>query len=113
MVSASSGRTAAGDHASISRGGTTLGVSNFMTDAQTEIWIAAQVGTAANAFIESFILELEGSLDPSLFRQAVHEAVNRHDALRTAFGADGEDRVAPGVTVEVPVADLGDQPDPA
>ncbi|MBO0935565.1 amino acid adenylation domain-containing protein [Fibrella sp. HMF5335] len=63
-----------------------------ITDAQAEIWTACQFGGAdANrAYNESVSLRLVGQLDKDAFEQAWLALVQRHEALRTAFSADGQ-----------------------
>ena len=80
-----------------------------LTEAQKEIWIAAQMGDDANcAYNESTSLQLKGALDLEKFRLAVQQLINRHDALRCRFRADGEfqEFLAEFDDVEIPLRDL-------
>ncbi|MBL9168126.1 MAG: amino acid adenylation domain-containing protein [Verrucomicrobiales bacterium] len=62
-----------------------------LTEAQKEIWIAAQMGEDANcAYNESSSLRFSGPLDVGKFRKALQQFVDRHDALRSRFGAGGD-----------------------
>ncbi|MBO0932635.1 non-ribosomal peptide synthetase [Fibrella aquatilis] len=63
-----------------------------ITDAQAEIWTACQFGgdDANRAYNESISLRLTGVLDRDAFEQAWLTLVQRHEALRTAFSADGQ-----------------------
>ncbi len=61
------------------------------TESQTEIWASCLIGDdAANcAFNECFSLWLTGALNAEAMQNALHEVVNRHQALRMIFSADG------------------------
>lgn len=62
-----------------------------LTEAQTEIWLAAQAGDEAScSFNESFSLTLEGAFDEQAFRKAFRAVVARHDALHIRFDRSGE-----------------------
>lgn len=62
-----------------------------LTEAQTEIWLSAQLGDEAScAFNESFRLTLDGALDVDAFRAALDDVVARHDALHIRFARTGE-----------------------
>jgi hypothetical protein len=59
---------------------------------------------------------LDGELDPDALTWALESLMLRHDALRTAFRARGDDVdqvVGPRVDIDVPTVDLSDGPDPA
>jgi amino acid adenylation domain-containing protein len=76
-----------------------------LCEAQREIWLAAQLGSAASAaFNETCTLELHGPLDEPALRRAITEVIARHDALRAAFSADGEmQHFSDALTTEVPL----------
>ncbi|GAB3542052.1 non-ribosomal peptide synthetase [Spirosoma fluminis] len=61
------------------------------TEPQLEIWTACQFGgdDANRAYNESVSLRFAGSLNTSALERALAELVNRHEALRSAFSADG------------------------
>ncbi len=62
-----------------------------LTEAQSEIWLAAQLGEEAScSFNESFTLTLDGSLDQAAFLQALKSVIDRHDALHIRFDRNGE-----------------------
>jgi amino acid adenylation domain-containing protein len=62
-----------------------------LTESQTEIWLAAQMGDEAScAFNESVSLRLRGALDESALRRALALLFERHDALRMTFSSTGE-----------------------
>ena len=84
-----------------------------LTDAQKEIWLAAQMSqAAAGAFIETCSLDLTGPFDLAAFRTAATEVVARHEALRATFGTTGDGMsVSARSAVDVPVEDLSDRPD--
>ncbi len=60
------------------------------TEAQREIWTAAQLGREAScAYNESVSLELVGGLDVDALVKALHAAVERHEAMRMVMSASG------------------------
>lgn len=62
-----------------------------LTDAQREIWVAAQMGDRANcAFNESDSIHIRGALDLEKFRQAVVATLANHEAFRLRFDDVGE-----------------------
>lgn len=81
-----------------------------LTDAQKEIWLAAQMGADAScAFNEGVSLRLRGPLDVVALRRCLEELTARHDALRTTFDASGDfQRVAAHGIFPMSVTDLGD-----
>ena len=78
------------------------------TEAQREIWLACQLGSDATlAYNESVTLELRGALDLEALRAALQTLVERHDALRATFSADGEQMLlAEQLQLELPEDDL-------
>ena len=79
-----------------------------LTEAQKEIWLAAQMGgDAVVAYNESLNLKFRGNFDADLFRSAVLQVVKRHPVLTATFSQDGEwQRVLPDAKIEVPLVDL-------
>ncbi|GAB4025285.1 non-ribosomal peptide synthetase [Spirosoma gilvum] len=61
------------------------------TEPQTEIWATCKLGgdDASRAFNESISLRFHGLLDRAAFEKAWHALVRRHEALHSAFSADG------------------------
>ncbi|MBM4362440.1 MAG: AMP-binding protein, partial [Deltaproteobacteria bacterium] len=60
------------------------------TEPQREIWTAAHLGDDASlAFNESVTVRLRGALDVTALRAAVADLLDRHEALRATFTADG------------------------
>ena len=78
------------------------------TEAQREIWLAASLGADASlSYNESVSLHFGGELDLPRLRASLQGLVDRHDALRTTFTADGMTLVVSGaLTLEVPFTDL-------
>jgi amino acid adenylation domain-containing protein len=85
-----------------------------LTESQTEIWLAAQMGDEAScAFNESVSLRLRGALDEAALRRSLALLFERHDALRTAFGATGETMwVRPPRAPELALQDLSAHAEP-
>ncbi|HEX5647576.1 MAG TPA: aminotransferase class III-fold pyridoxal phosphate-dependent enzyme, partial [Nitrospira sp.] len=86
-----------------------------LTEAQKEIWLAAQMGgDAAIAYNESIKLEFRGNFDPELFRAAIQQVVRRHPMLLAKIGPDGlSQSIDPAAILEVPLVDLSDSADGA
>jgi hypothetical protein len=63
-----------------------------ITESQAEIWAACLLGgdDASRAYNESVTLCLAGPLDQAALRRALQMLVQRHEALRSAFSADGK-----------------------
>ncbi len=78
-----------------------------LTEAQTEIWLAAQAGDEAScSFNESFSLTLEGVLDETAIRKAFDTVVSRHDALHIRFDRNGEHfQFIPDFKLDLPVVE--------
>ncbi|HEY6455787.1 MAG TPA: amino acid adenylation domain-containing protein [Steroidobacteraceae bacterium] len=98
--------------AAASHGGALTGLP--LTESQTEIWLAAQMGDEAScAFNESVSARLCGALNESALRDALTLLFTRHDALRAHFSTTGEEMSirAPG-TVDLPLVDLSGGADP-
>jgi amino acid adenylation domain-containing protein len=97
--------------ASTSNGSAESGIP--LTESQTEIWLAAQMGDEAScAFNESVSLTLRGSLDEKALHAALSLLFERHDALRASFTPTGEEmRIAAAEPVNLPIVDLTTRPD--
>lgn len=78
------------------------------TEAQREVWLAAQMGTEASlAYNESASIEFRGALRRELLQLALQDLVDRHEALRATVSANGlEMCVAQQLLLEVPCTDL-------
>ncbi len=85
-----------------------------LTESQTEIWLAAQMGDEAScAFNESVSLRLRGALDEGALRRSLALLFERHDALRTCFSATGETMwVSPPQAPGLALHDFSADPDP-
>jgi len=79
-----------------------------LTEAQQEVWLVCQQSpTASSACNETWTLQLDGSLDLAALRQSIQTIVDRHDALRSTFGATNETvTIAPALQLDVPFTDL-------
>ena len=83
------------------------------TEAQREIWLAARLEPNASlAYNESVSLQLDGALDVAALRRALQGVLDRHDALRGSFSADGH-QFCVAATAELAFAetDLSSVPD--
>jgi amino acid adenylation domain-containing protein len=79
-----------------------------LTEAQKEIWLSTQMGDEANcSYNESNVLHFEGELNAAALHQSLQRVVNRHDALRSTFSADGKTiQFASTFNIELPVRDF-------
>ena len=86
-----------------------------LTEAQKEIWLAAQMSdSAAVAYNESIKLEFRGDFDPSLFREALRRVVQRHPIVLASISADGQtQQVHRDREIAVPVLDFDGQAEDA
>jgi amino acid adenylation domain-containing protein len=83
------------------------------TEGQQEIFLSDQFSPeASKAYNIATEIRLEGDFDEGKMRAALQALVDRHEALRTVFAADGKTmRVLPDLVVEVPFVDLTDAPE--
>ncbi len=81
------------------------------TDAQRELWLASQLGQEASlAFNESVTLRMSGSLHLQALQDALLALSDRHESLRSTFGADGMTMlIAPRGTLQARLLDLSAQ----
>ncbi len=81
-----------------------------LTEAQKEIWLAAQAGDEAScSFNESFNLTLDGALDEAAFRKAFDLVVARHNALHIRFARTGKHfEVTPDLRIDMPLTEASD-----
>ncbi|MGA9422425.1 MAG: amino acid adenylation domain-containing protein [Rhodanobacteraceae bacterium] len=72
--------------------GTTLAWVVPSTESQREIWLATRLEPDASlAYNESVSLEFFGALDVEALQAALSALIERHEALRSTFNADGEE----------------------
>ena len=84
-----------------------------LTEAQKELWLAAQLGDdASRAFNDSTVIHLNGPLKLDVMCEAWKTIVDRHDGLRTTFLPDGSgQKISPGLKLDVPLSDISSLPD--
>ena len=72
------------------------------TESQMEIWLSCTLGgdDANRAFNESISLKIKGNLNHKAFEEALVSVIYRHEALHSAFSADGSQMI---VFKEVPL----------
>ncbi len=75
------------------------------TEGQQEIFLSDQFSAeASKAYNIATEIRLEGNFDEAKMRAALQGLVDRHEALRTVFAADGKTmRVLPRLEIEVPL----------
>jgi amino acid adenylation domain-containing protein len=83
-----------------------------LTDVQRDVWVLCQLSDAGSvAYDLSTSLRLRGELDIEALAAAVPLLVQRHEALRTTFDAEGEwQLVHPAAGIALQVVDLSDLP---
>lgn len=79
-----------------------------LTEAQTEVYLAAMVGNAAScAYNEGVSVTLEGALDAEKLGAALNDVVARHEALRASIVRNGEAlRIVPRLEIALPLHDF-------
>jgi len=79
-----------------------------MTEAQKGIWALSQMGDdASRAYNQSVRINIRGPFDLQAMREAVRQVVNRHEALRSTFSADGDHQlIHSSCEIDVKVEDL-------
>ena len=84
-----------------------------LTEAQKEIWLAAQMGGEASiAYNESLTLRFSGPFDIKTFKEAVGEVVRRHPIVLASISEDGEwQRIPTDLKIEIPLEDMSAQSD--
>jgi amino acid adenylation domain-containing protein len=94
---------------------TTGPVTLPLTDQQTELWLASQAGEdASRAFNQVFALYLSDRVKAGALRDILQYLVDRHDAFRTTFAADGTSQViAPSWKIDLVPRDLSALSNPA
>ena len=77
---------------------------------QQRLWFLDQLVPGNPFYIIPAVVELTGSLDEAALEQSLNRIVARHEILRTSFVTiDGQPAqiIAPALTLQVPVIDLG------
>ncbi len=108
-LAAAEGRVVEPPAAALPRDGRDLPLSF----AQERLWFLDQLESGTAFYNIPTAVRLRGPLQPELFRRALEEVVQRHEALRTTFG-DVQGRpvqiIAPALAVELPLLDLSGLP---
>ncbi len=79
-----------------------------ITESQLEVWLSDQLGDDAScSYNESFTLHMRGTVNEPVLREAIHKVLDRHDALRATFDAEGKtQRFAAKLELNIPTQDL-------
>jgi len=82
------------------------------TEPQREMWLADSMGREASlAYNESVAVRLRGALDVAAMQRALRGLLERHEALRSTFTADGLTmNVNAAGAMEIPVSDVSGLP---
>ena len=83
-----------------------------LTAAQRELWLASQMSDAAScAYNECRLLHLHGELKENTLTATVQKLVDRHEALRTAFTANGDfQQIQSALKMDIPLLDWSGLP---
>ena len=92
--------------------GPTLSARLPLTEAQREVWLAAQIDPGANlAYNEAGTLTFIGALDVPALLASLQTLVDRHEVLRAGFSPNGQWlTVRESMQLEVPVIDISADP---
>lgn len=79
-----------------------------LTEAQKEIWLAAQMGgEAAIAYNESLTVKFSGPFEVETFKEAVKEVIRRHPIVLASISEDGEwQQIPTDPHLEIPLEDV-------
>ncbi|HEX8189187.1 MAG TPA: amino acid adenylation domain-containing protein [Pyrinomonadaceae bacterium] len=79
-----------------------------LTEAQQQLWVAAQLSPDASvAYNESITFDMSGEFDYPSMRRALQRLIDRHESLRVTFSPEGDyQQVAPALELELPLLDL-------
>ncbi|HEY3570037.1 MAG TPA: amino acid adenylation domain-containing protein [Thermoanaerobaculia bacterium] len=83
---------------------------------QERLWFLDQLEPGTPHYNMAAAVTLQGDLRPDLLHQAIHQVIERHEALRTTFAAvDGApvQRVAAELRLVLPLLDVSALPEPA
>lgn len=83
-----------------------------LTEAQKQLWVLAQMGTdELIAYNETIAVDLRGPFRFATMQQAFQTLVERHEALRTTIGSQGDvQHILPTLTLAIPVIDFSQLP---
>jgi hypothetical protein len=86
-----------------------------LSAAQLGIWFAQQIDPSSPAYNIGEYLEIQGSIDPILFKEALRRVVTETEALRLQISdhADGPRQIiGPPSSWSMPIIDVSAEPDP-
>lgn len=80
------------------------------TESQKGLWVLSQLSDeTSSAYNEAINLRLTGPLNVGAMGRAIQKVVNRHEALRTSFSADGEEQqIAAALALDIPLIDFSE-----
>ncbi len=61
-----------------------------LSSGQQRLWFLAQLEPASSAYVIPVAVRIDGSLQPSLLKQALGKIIDRHEVLRTVFKTEDE-----------------------
>ncbi len=81
-----------------------------LTEGQKEVWVEQQLGDeAAAAYNLSSDIVLKGELQIDSLRHAIHQLIDRHEALRTYFDQRKTvQHIRPSLLIDIPLTDLSE-----
>src|SRR5438094_630468 len=84
-----------------------------VSSGQQRLWFLERFQPGSSLYNIPIAVRMEGPLDATLLSQAINQIIRRHEILRTRFelhNGQPVQIVAPSMTLNVPVADLGSLP---
>jgi amino acid adenylation domain-containing protein/non-ribosomal peptide synthase protein (TIGR01720 family) len=86
-----------------------------LTEAQKELWFMAQLGNdSSRAYNEAITLHFQGPFQVQAMQRSWQELIQRHEALRTTFSAEGDcQRIASELTLTLAWQDFSTTPESA
>ena len=81
-----------------------------LTPAQREIWVSCCMSTEASlAYNESFSVELQGVIKPSILKEALKQLAQRHELLNASVSPDGASFIITDQSPKLEIINVSDR----
>ncbi|MBL1257684.1 non-ribosomal peptide synthetase/type I polyketide synthase [Methylocystis sp. Sn-Cys] len=83
-----------------------------LSSSQEQLWFLHELAPSSCAYNVAAAVRIRGPLDAAVMERSLNTLVARHEALRTAFGADrgqARSKIVPTVNVPLPIDDVRDE----